>query len=76
MSGEPSILPTVLALLFLVATVQAIRSDNPIAQDAAAFLSVRKRWWLGPILLMLVLLGLLVVFTFDSNVAKFIYVLF
>jgi hypothetical protein len=40
------------------------------------FLKVRKKWWLGPILGMLLLLGLLVVMTQGSAVAPFIYTLF
>jgi secreted PhoX family phosphatase len=34
---------------------------------------VRKKWWLGPIVLMLAMLGLLVVFTQGSALAPFIY---
>ena len=41
-----------------------------------SFMKVRKKWWLGPIVLMLGLLGLLVVFTQGSAVAPFIYTLF
>ena len=40
------------------------------------FMKVRKKWWLGPIILMLLLLGLLVVFTQGSALAPFIYTLF
>jgi hypothetical protein len=40
------------------------------------FLKVRKKWWLGPIVGMLVLLGLLLVMTQGSAVAPFIYTLF
>jgi hypothetical protein len=41
-----------------------------------AFLKVRKKWWLGPIIGMLLLLGLLLVMTQGSAVAPFIYTLF
>ena len=41
-----------------------------------AFMKVRKKWWLGPIVVMLALLGLLVVFTANTAVAPFIYTLF
>ena len=37
---------------------------------------MRKAWWLGPIVVMLALLGLLVVFTQGTAVAPFIYTLF
>jgi hypothetical protein len=40
------------------------------------FMKVRKKWWLGPIILMLLLLGLLLVFTQGSALAPFIYTLF
>jgi Family of unknown function (DUF5989) len=40
------------------------------------FLSVRKKYWLLPIILMMVLFGGLVVLTQGSAVAPFIYTLF
>jgi len=40
------------------------------------FLKVRKKFWLLPILLMLVLLGGLIVLSQGSAVAPFIYTLF
>ena len=40
------------------------------------FLKVRKKWWLSPIILVLILLGALIVFTEGSAIAPFIYTLF
>jgi hypothetical protein len=40
------------------------------------FLKVRKKWWLTPIVIFLVLLGALIIFTEGSAVAPFIYTLF
>ncbi len=40
------------------------------------FMKVRKKWWLGPIFGLLLLLGLLLVFTQGSALAPFIYTLF
>ena len=40
------------------------------------FMRVRKKIWLAPIIVFLVLLGLLVVFTEGSAIAPFIYALF
>jgi hypothetical protein len=40
------------------------------------FMKVRKKWWLGPIFVILLLLGLLIVFTQGSALAPFIYTLF
>jgi hypothetical protein len=40
------------------------------------FMKERKKWWLGPIVIMLLLLGLLIILTGSSPVAPFIYALF
>ena len=40
------------------------------------FMRVRKKWWLAPIIVTLVLLSALIVFTQGSAVAPFIYALF
>ncbi len=40
------------------------------------FLRERRKWWIAPIVVFLVLLGALIVFTQGSAVAPFIYALF
>jgi hypothetical protein len=45
-------------------------------QDLWAFLRVRKKIWLLPIIVVLALLGALVVATQQSSLASFIYTLF
>ena len=40
------------------------------------FLRARKRYWLAPILLVLLLLSALIIFTEGSSLAPFLYVLF
>ena len=40
------------------------------------FMRIRKKWWLGPIVATLVLLGMLIVLTEGSAAAPFIYALF
>ena len=40
------------------------------------FLKTRKKWWLAPIVLIMLLMGLLIVLTEGSAVAPFIYTLF
>ena len=47
-----------------------------IVGEMWSFMRVRKKWWLGPILLMLGALGLLVVLTQGTAVAPLIYTLF
>jgi hypothetical protein len=41
-----------------------------------SFMKVRKKWWLGPIILTMLLLSVLIVLTEGSAVAPFIYALF
>jgi hypothetical protein len=45
-------------------------------KEVWGFLSVRKKWWLTPIVLFLLLLSILIVVTSGSAVAPFIYTLF
>lgn len=40
------------------------------------FLKERKAWWLAPIIIMLVIVGLLIVFGQSSAISPFIYALF
>ena len=40
------------------------------------FLRIRKKFWLAPIIIVLLLLGALIVFTESSAVAPFVYTLF
>ncbi len=47
-----------------------------IFSEIWAFMRVRKKWWLGPIVLTMVLLSVLIVLTEGSAVAPFIYALF
>ncbi|MDQ7836833.1 MAG: DUF5989 family protein [Humidesulfovibrio sp.] len=44
--------------------------------DLWDFLKVRKKFWLAPIILVLLLFGALVVLTSGSAIAPFIYTLF
>jgi len=49
---------------------------NDLLRDLWGFMRERKKFWLAPIILVLVLLGGLVVFAQGSAVAPFIYTLF
>ncbi|HEX9971631.1 MAG TPA: DUF5989 family protein [bacterium] len=51
-------------------------SKLAILSELWQFLKVRKKWWLGPIILFLILLGFLIIFTEGSALAPFIYALF
>lgn len=47
-----------------------------IISELWQFLKVRKKWWLLPIIIFLVLLGGLIVLTQGSALAPFIYAIF
>lgn len=47
-----------------------------IVKEFWTFLRVRKKWWLAPIVVLLVTLGLILVLTEGSALAPFIYSLF
>jgi hypothetical protein len=51
-------------------------SKLSIVKELWQFLRVRKKWWLAPILIMLVLLGGLIILTQGSALAPFIYAIF
>ena len=64
------------ALFFFLKSSEGSREKLGIIGELWTFMRVRKKWWLGPIVIMLALLGLLVVFTQGTAVAPFIYTLF
>jgi uncharacterized protein DUF5989 len=54
-----------------------LRERFGIFRELWLFMRVRKKFWLAPILVVLLLLGLLIVFTQSAGVlSPFIYVLF
>ena len=51
-------------------------SKLSIIKEFWEFLKIRKKWWLTPIVVMLLLLGALIILTEGSAIAPFIYTLF
>lgn len=47
-----------------------------LLKDLWGFMRVRKKFWLAPIIIVLLLLGALLVFAQGSAIAPFIYTLF
>jgi hypothetical protein len=76
MTNELAGPPVLLVVVLLVATVLLVLRDEAVAHECARFLALRKRWWLGPIAVMFLLLGLLLVFTSGDKPAAFVYRLF
>ena len=50
--------------------------NSGLIAEAWNFLKVRKAWWLAPIIIMLILVGILIVFGQSSALSPFIYALF
>ena len=51
-------------------------SSAGIVGELWAYMRVRKKWWLAPVLLVMVLVGALLVFAQGSALAPFIYTIF
>ena len=47
-----------------------------LLKDLWGFMKARKKFWLAPIIIVMLLLGMLIVMTQGSAVAPFIYTLF
>jgi len=50
--------------------------NKPLIAELWDFLKVRKAWWLAPIIVMLILVGILIIFGQSSSLSPFIYALF
>jgi uncharacterized protein DUF5989 len=51
-------------------------ASGGLMRELWAFIRVRKKWWLLPIILVLLLVGTLLVFAQGSVLAPFIYTIF
>ena len=51
-------------------------SSTGIVDELWAYLRERKKWWLAPVILMMLLVGALLVFAQGSALAPFIYTIF
>lgn len=47
-----------------------------IVKELFAFLKERRKWWLTPIVVVLILMGAIIVFGHGSALAPFVYTLF
>lgn len=56
--------------------MKSLISKLGILRELLVFLWHRKLWWLIPMIVVLILFGLLLIFTQSSAVAPFIYTLF
>lgn len=47
-----------------------------LIKDIYDFLKIRKKYWLAPLIITIVLMGALIIFTQGSVIAPFIYTIF
>jgi len=60
----------------MVKIFKKFKSVIALLKEFWAFMRIEKKWWLGPLLAVLILMGLLIVLTEGSALAPFIYALF
>lgn len=56
--------------------IRRMLSNLGVAGELLSFLWQRKRWWLIPMVAVLLLFGLLLIFASASGIGPFIYTLF
>jgi hypothetical protein len=56
--------------------IKKIKSALQLLKELWSFMRIQKKWWLGPVAVILILMGLLIVVTEGSALAPFIYALF
>lgn len=49
---------------------------NSLSKDLLIFLWKRKLWWLAPIIILLIVVGVILIFGESSVISPFIYALF
>ncbi len=50
--------------------------NKSLIREAFEFLKARKAWWIAPVVILLVLVGVLIAFVQTSALSPFIYALF
>jgi hypothetical protein len=76
MNMVPAWLFLLIVLVLLVAIIWTARKKFPIIKSLIDFLMSRKKYWIIPLVIMLLMLGLLIVFASSSALAPLIYPLF
>ena len=56
--------------------IKNLVSRLAIFSELWAFMKVRKKWWIGPFIMFIAVLGLFIVLTEGTALAPFIYSLF
>jgi len=56
--------------------IAAIKSRLSLLRELWLFMRIRKKWWLAPLITILLILGMLIIATEGSALAPLIYTLF
>jgi hypothetical protein len=56
--------------------LKKVKSIVSLLGEFWAFMKMQKKWWLAPLILILVLMGMLIILTEGSALAPFIYAIF
>jgi len=56
--------------------LKKIKSVVSLLGEFWTFMRMQKKWWLAPLIIILVLMGVLIILTEGSALAPFIYALF
>jgi hypothetical protein len=56
--------------------MKRIKTVTPILGEFWMFMRIQKKWWLGPLIFILIIMGVLIILTGGSALAPFIYALF
>jgi hypothetical protein len=56
--------------------LKRLKSVASLLGEFWAFMRMQKKWWLAPLIIILVLMGTLIILTEGSALAPFIYALF
>ncbi len=51
------------------------KKNRPLFIELWEFFKERKAWWLAPIIILLLIVGILIIFSQSSALAPFIYIL-
>ena len=56
--------------------IKKFKSMFSLLREFWAFMRMQKKWWLAPLIVVLILMGMLVILTEGSALAPFIYAIF
>jgi len=57
-------------------TIKEGMSKLSLISELWSYMKERKKWWLGPIVIFIILLGALIILTEGSVIVPFVYTLF